>query len=217
MDDEQRGEPGGGIATGGTAQLRQYLATSENDMQQLLDIVGSYVRNSRLAATSHEEADLTYEIVSVTILRAFDLVEKKYRGQGFFPWLLRIAGYCVKEKRREQTTQHWREPLMGDLLGRARGQMEDGDFFTVVHAFLIESPEQEISERMQLQQAFATLSAEDRKCLVMSIVQEYTHSEMMQHFGLNPSTQRMRCKRALDRLRAAWNALEEQKRGGEDA
>lgn len=215
MDDEQRGDLRAGVATDGTAQLYQYLA-DEDHVQQVLNVINSYVRKSGLAATSREEADVTYEIVSATILRAFDLVEKKYHGQGFHPWMLRIATYLIKEKRRKQTAQHWHEPLMGELMEHAQQRLSDGEFFDVVHATLIESPEQEISERQQIQQALARLSPEDRALLNMSIVQEYTHSEMMQRFGLKPSTQRMRCKRALDRLRAAWNALEEQKRGGDD-
>ncbi|GCF12065.1 hypothetical protein KDI_56290 [Dictyobacter arantiisoli] len=90
MAEEQRGERCGGITTDGKVQLCHYLA-NDDQVRQLLAVIGSYVSHSGLASTRHEVDDITSAIVSATIVRAFDIVETKYQGQGIHPWLLRIA------------------------------------------------------------------------------------------------------------------------------
>ena len=215
MDDEVREESRPTATLNPQAHLRHYLE-QEDHIYHLQSIIGKYVHEAHLVTTSSEEANLVFDIVSATIIRAFELVERKYHNQGIRPWLLRIAINLVLQKRRDLAVQKRRESSLGMLEEQGQQGISDGDFFRLVHASLLESPEQAVGERLYMQQVLAHLSVEDRQILNLRIVEEYTHDELMHFFGLKPSALRMRYKRALARLREAWVFQEVPKRGEEN-
>jgi len=68
--------------------------------------------------------------------------------------------------------------------------------------------EDRVVEGEALRQALAALAAEDAACILLSVVQVMSSSEIAQVLGISPDAAKKRVSRAKQRLRAAYFALE---------
>jgi RNA polymerase sigma-70 factor (ECF subfamily) len=64
--------------------------------------------------------------------------------------------------------------------------------------------EDRVTERAELHAVLATLEPDDRACLRLGVVEDFTSTEMAQILGISPEAARKRVSRAMHRLRVAY-------------
>ncbi|HEY7415919.1 MAG TPA: sigma-70 family RNA polymerase sigma factor [Ktedonobacteraceae bacterium] len=204
------------ISTDTAAELRHYLANDHN-IECLYGILRSYIRKSGLVSPDDEDAvnDTTYELLQNLVLKAFELVEK-YHGSGLRAWLLSIAQNLLKQRRAEWARHHQRETSLSELSEHPRSTSNESEFFDLFTQPALHDPAHSVEIREQLRGALACLSQEDQQIITLNLHYGFHHTEIARLLGITSVAARVRFSRALDRLRNAWNAQEDHKRGESD-
>jgi RNA polymerase sigma-70 factor (ECF subfamily) len=111
-------------------------------------------------------------------------------------WVLSIArNLCVDILRRRNRVQSEDLHELSEVLPSSADSQEDA---------AIQS-----QERLSLEQAMATLSADDREVLALYYVQKHTTKEIAQIMGVAPGTIMARLFRAREKLRQRMQTREE--------
>lgn len=210
---DPRTDPPMTISTDTVAELRHYLANADN-IKCLYGILRSYVRKSGLVPSNDEDTvnNATYELLQNLVLKAFELVEK-YHGSGLRAWLLSIAQNLLKQKRSEQARYYQRETSLSELSEHTHSTSNEGEFFDLFTQCALNDPAHSVEVREQLRTALVGLSQEDQQIITLNLHYGFRHDEIARLLGITSVAARVRFSRALDRLRNAWNAQEDHKRG----
>jgi RNA polymerase sigma factor (sigma-70 family) len=214
--DEQRADPQVTTAADTVAELRRYLADVRN-IESLYGILHSYVRKAQIVSPTPEgERDATYELLQSVVVKAFELAEK-YHGPGLRAWLLSIAQILIKQKRATLARHHQREMLMSEFQEHTQTSLSEEECFELFTAYAVNDPAQQVEIREQIKTSLACLSREDQTILNLNLHYGFNHNEIAHILRIQPVAARVRFYRALNRLRHAWKAQEESKRGDSDA
>lgn len=140
------------------------------------------------------EAEAT-EVAQETFLRAYQNLERFDEGRPFDLWVLTIArNLCLDILRRRQKVQTEDvEPHAPTLAS---------------HEPTSEEKAMEKQQRQSLEEAMATLSADDREVLALYYVQKRTTKEIGVIMGVAPGTIMVRLFRAREKLRNRMTAAE---------
>lgn len=145
----------------------------------------------RLLSNEAEAAEVAQE----TFLRAYQNLDRFDEGRPFELWVLAIArNLCL------------------DLL-RRRTRVRTEDVEPMKEVLASQAPSQEDAavakeERLSLEQAMATLSADDREVLALYYVQRRTTKEIAGVMGVAPGTIMARLFRAREKLRKRMQPAE---------
>lgn len=140
------------------------------------------------------EAEST-EIAQETFLRAYQHLDRFDDGRPFDLWVLTIArNLCLDILRRRQKVQTEDVEPHAPMLASAEPSSEDKAI--------------DRQQRQSLEEAMATLSADDREVLALYYVQKRTTKEIGVIMGVAPGTIMARLFRAREKLRTRMTAAE---------
>ena len=137
------------------------------------------------------------EVAQESFLRAYQNLGRYDAERPFDLWVMAIArNLCLDIlRRRGRVSQESVDELREVLPSGAKSQEEDA-----IHK----------QERLSLEQAMATLSADDREVLALYYVQRRTTKEIASLMGVAPGTIMARLFRAREKLRQRMSQHEEQ-------
>lgn len=194
--------------------IHHYLSSGEN-IDRLFGILCSYMRRSSLISLPREvfrdtALDALQEVAVVALAKA-----QTYRGDAstIEAWVLRIAMNIVKQKQDAIRKHSKRESSIEALAAHSAYPNGQKDFLEYFIASSFEDPQRGVGIREQLQSALDNLLPEDQKILLYHKQYGFDYHEIAQRLGLSDVAVRVRSSRALSRLRAVWQQLEDGKRG----
>jgi len=128
------------------------------------------------------------EVAQEAFLRAYQNLHKYDEARPFDLWVLAITrNLCLDLLRRRTKVRTQELEPMKDVLASGEASLEDSAIAR--------------QERQSLEEALATLSADDREVLALYYVQKRTTKEIAQLLGCAPGTIMARLFRAREKLR----------------
>lgn len=124
------------------------------------------------------------DVVSDTVLEAYQKIRKLRDPAAFKAWITAILTAQINKKLREYVRKRNLEEDIEDL----EGSLPDSDF-------------QSEFGMIELQQAMQVLSEEERMVLTLSVVSGFTSEEISQTTGISANTVRSKIARAKAKLR----------------
>jgi RNA polymerase sigma-70 factor (ECF subfamily) len=173
------------------------LAARRGDRQAFAALVRATQRQVyglclRLLSNEAEASEVAQE----SFLRAYQHLGRFDAERPFDLWVLSIArNLCLDILRRRTRVQSENLDELSEVLPSSADSQEDAAI--------------QRQERLSLEQAMATLSADDREVLALYYVQKRTTKEIAQVMGVAPGTIMARLFRAREKLRQRMQSREE--------
>ncbi len=136
----------------------------------------------RFALYCLKNSDDAEDVVSETVLDAWQGMDRLRDDGAFRPWIFRILSAKCKRRMRAYVRRRWETDL------------ENADIPV--------SPGFESGESLELRRAMAQLSDEERLILSLVVVSGYDSGEAADILGINRNTLRSKQSRALAKLKA---------------
>jgi RNA polymerase sigma factor (sigma-70 family) len=186
--------------------------SNEDNLLSVKGIICSALKRSSLSFSSEATLkDMAGDVLSDVMETAIRKADSYYGGS-VGAWVRAIAMNHVKQKQDQIIKQQTREKSIEALSEHSASPKGRDAFYEYYHANLQADPQQQVGVREQLDRALACLSLDDRD-IVLLRYQGYAHEEIAQRLGISSGAVRVRHSRAVERLRACWQQLEDDKRG----
>jgi RNA polymerase sigma factor (sigma-70 family) len=192
--------------------LRRFI---EQQADQILPTLRFYVLRAGLARGA-QAMQLAVELLDEMTLAALQGAERFQAERGAHAWLLGIAANLIRRKQAALARLERREPLAGDLAAAAGGQPEGGEGLPDEQAFFDrlagqdgDNPERRLLQDEGLRRRLERLAPADRQVLRLAILAGFSGQELAEALEITPGAARVRLHRALNRLRQAWGAQDE--------
>jgi RNA polymerase sigma factor (sigma-70 family) len=185
--------------------LREFL---QQRSAALLGVLHLYVQRMGLAHGS-QVPEMALEIFQETASEALAHADRFAGSVQTMPLLLGIAANLIRRRKVEQAKRYRREESLSEMARRAP---QPADEQTLLESLLpaTSGPAQIVESNDEAAAMLALVSPEDRHVLRLAVLEGHQHTSLARELGTTPGTARMRLHRALNRLRAAWKAREEQ-------
>lgn len=134
---------------------------------------------------SHDAED----VVSETVIAAYQSIRSLRRAEAFRPWIFRILTNRCKQKLKQYLTKTTQLPE--DLTSEGR----------------------DICQDLDVRHAFSMLGDEDRLILSMNLFAGYNSREIARELGMNDNTVRSRQSRALKKMEEILSGERRQSHG----
>ncbi len=187
-------------------RLRQFI---EMETETLLATLRYYLVRAGLA-DAQSAALAAVELLNEVIVEALDHADR-FRPSGQpMAWLLGIAANLIKRKQSERATRDRREPLVRDLYPGLQNTLSEDELFDRLAAFTVAEPAKDWESGEAASVILAHVSKNDQHILRLAVLHDLNGEELAQELGVTPGAARVRLHRALNRLRAAWPAPEQE-------
>jgi len=184
--------------------LRRFI---EENTETLLGTLRYYVVRAGLA-DSRGATLAAVELLNEVTVEALEHAER-FRPSGQpMAWLLGIAANLIKRKQAGRATRNRREPLVRDLYPHAQAAISENELFDRLAALDVSDLTQDLETNEEVSAMLALVSEDDRRVLRLAVLHDLNGEELAQVLGVTPGAARVRLHRALNRLRAAWQAQE---------
>lgn len=193
--------------------LRAFL---QENIEPLQGIIRSYVVRAELA---HGDAvqNAAHDVMNEATLLALAHAELFSTVRQPRAWFLGIAANVIKRRRASFSKQKLRELSISPFIDTIEDS-DTGDFFIYVSRLACPGPEQEVEIRAQVADMLSLVSPDDQQVLRLAFLQDLDTQHLALALNVPPGTARVRLHRALNRLRAAWNAhVQQEQEGGPHA
>lgn len=141
-----------------------------------------------------------------------DVIVEALRHEGRFrpdgqprAWLLGIAANLIKRKGAERARRERREPLLRDLYRGVEETLSDDELFDWL-ASLTNDTQVDDSSMQEAQMLLASASNDDQRVLTLAILHGLDGETLARELGTTPGAARVRLHRAMNRLRASYQA-----------
>jgi RNA polymerase sigma factor (sigma-70 family) len=193
-------------STASRTRLRQFI---QEETQTLLETLRYYVIRARLADA--QGATLAaVELLNEVVVEALEHADR-FRPSGQpMAWLLGIAANLIKRKQAERATRNRREPLVRDLYLDTQDTLSEDELFDRLAALTVAEPAQDWESNQAASAILAYVSKTDQHILRLAVLHDLNGEALAQELGVTPGAARVRLHRALNRLRAAWPAPEQE-------
>jgi RNA polymerase sigma-70 factor (ECF subfamily) len=187
--------------------LRRFI---EEHAETLLGTLRYYIARAGLA--KRQGATLAaVELLNEVTVEALEHADR-FRPSGQpMAWLLGIAANLIKRKQAGRATRNRREPLVRDLYPHARAAISEDELFDRLAALDVSDLAQDLEASEGVSAILAHVSENDQRVLRLAVLHDLNGRELAQALGVTPGAARVRLHRALNRLRDAWQAQEQQK------
>lgn len=187
-------------------RLRQFI---QEETETLLETLRYYVIRARLA-DAEGAALAAVELLNEVVVEALEHADR-FRSSGQpMAWLLGIAANLIRRKQAERATRNRREPLVRDLYLDAQDTLSEDELFDRLAALTVAEPAQDLETDETVSAILTRVSKNDQHILRLAVLHDLNGEELAQALGVTPGTARVRLHRALNRLRAAWPAPEQE-------
>lgn len=186
------------------ALLRRFI---EENTETLLGTLRYYVVRAEMA--DRQGATLAaVELLNEVTVEALEHAGR-FRPSGQpMAWLLGIAANLIKRKQAGRATRNRREPLVRDLYPRAQAAIGEDELFDRLAALDVSDLAQDLEANEEVSTILAHVSEDDQRVLRLAVLHDLNGEELAQALEVTPGAARVRLHRALNRLRAAWQAQE---------
>jgi RNA polymerase sigma factor (sigma-70 family) len=193
-------------STASRTRLRQFI---QEETQTLLETLRYYVIRARLADA--QGATLAaVELLNEVVVEALEHADR-FRPSGQpMAWLLGIAANLIKRKQAERATRNRREPLVRDLYLDTQDALSEDELFDRLAALTEVELAQDWESNQAASAILAYVSKTDQHILRLAVLHDLNGEALAQELGVTPGAARVRLHRALNRLRAAWPAPEQE-------
>ncbi len=190
------------------------LECLEEETEQLLGIIRSYVRRFNLAL-GDQAVTVALEVLQEVAVEALEHADRFAIRHTRQPraWLLGIALNVIRRKRVEEARRSRREWQLGRLSGLHPEAANEHELLDQLMQSQAEDPEQEFLSKEQVSAMLSLVAEEDREILRLAFLEGFQREALAQWLGTAPSTARMRLHRALGRLRSAWRQYDTPEKG----
>ncbi len=187
--------------------LKEFIAAESDTLRATLRI---YLVRAGLAET-HNGNPAAAELLNEVTVQALEHAER-FRPSGQpRAWLLGIAANLIKRKQTRRALRNRREPLVRDLYTPAQATLNEDELFDRVATLSSPEPAQELEWAQEVKSILSLVSESDRQVLKLAVLHEMNGQEIAQTLEVTPGAARVRLHRALNRLRQAWQAQEQEK------
>lgn len=182
-----------------TTRLRAFI---EHESSSLISTLRFYLSRAGTADQPLEAA--AYELLNEVVVEALEH-EERFRSDGQpRAWLLGIAANIIKRRQVERAKRDQREPLVRDLFADDGESLSDDELFDRMSALADADPYAETENELTV--LMGTLSEDDQRVLRLAILTGLDGDSVARELGTTPGAARVRLHRALNRLRAAYQA-----------
>ena len=161
------------------------IAAAQGDRDAFGELYEMYYKEMYAYALSmvHEE-ESAKDAVSDAVLDAFRQLPSLRQPESFKGWLFKILNAACKR-------YYIRNAKSGDMV---RLDDDEGTFCDIPVS-------QDMDLTIDMKNALAALSPQEREIVILSVVEDYKSYEIAEMMGLNASTVRSKLKRALKKCR----------------
>jgi RNA polymerase sigma factor (sigma-70 family) len=187
-------------------RLRQFI---QEETETLLGMLRYYLVRAGLADA--QGATLAaVELLNEVVVEALEHADR-FRPSGQpMAWLLGIAANLIKRKQAERATRGHREPLARDLYPDLQDALSEDELFDRLAALTVAEPALAWESNQAVSAILTRVSQNDQHILRLAVLHDLNGEELAQALGVTPGAARVRLHRALNRLRAAWTAPEQE-------
>ena len=187
-------------------RVREFL---QQKSAAILRVLHLYVLRMGLAH-GNQVPEVALEIFQETASEALAHADRFAGSIQPMPLLLGIAANMIRRRKVEQAKRYQREELLSDLARRHSDLSDENALLENLLPPVTSGPAQIIESNDEAAAMLALVSQEDQRVLRLAVLDGHQHATLARELGTTPGTARMRLHRALNRLRAAWKAREEQ-------
>lgn len=191
-------------------ELRDFL---QHNNTSLLSTLHLYVQRMNLARGSQVQ-EIALEIFQETVTEALAHADRFAGDTQYMPLLLGIAANMIRRRKVERAKRYQREELLSDLSRRYPNLSSEDSVLDLLVQPETTGPAQIVESNEQVAALLALVSPDDQRVLRLAVLDGHQHTTLARELGTTPGTARMRLHRALNRLRAAWKAQQEQPQKG---
>jgi len=185
-------------------QLKAFIAENSDDLERTLRI---YALRAGLAQAATAD-QVGRELLSEVVVEALEHADRFDTSRHPRSWLLGIGANMIRRRTSSRAKREKREPLVLDMYGRAQTGMSEDEVFEQVTQ-LAREDESDLESREAISMLMGNLSNEDQEIIKLAVLHELDGTRLAKALGVKPGTARMRLHRALRRLRAAHNVVDD--------
>lgn len=187
-------------------QLKAYIT---QETQALRNTISLYVLKSGLAS-GQSLASVADDILNEMVIEALNHAYRFDPSRPPKAWLLGIAANLIRRKQAKQIAQNQREPLIRDLYPQSQALMSDDDLFDQLSHVSHSDPESQLESDETIHHLLSLVSPADREVLQLAIVEGIEGESLARKLGISAGAARVRLHRAINRLRIARQAQDEE-------
>ncbi len=183
------------------SRLREFI---EHESGALLSTLRTYLWRAGLAGRGEPLDVAAQDLLNELIAEALAHEDRFDPTRPPRAWLLGIAANLIKRRQTDLARRDRREPLLRDLAAAMQDDMDDGELFDRVAALTALDIQQDAAADL-----LASVAPADAQVLQLALLNGLDGDSLARELGISPGAARVRLHRAIQRLRAAYHAQEE--------